>query len=143
MARQLAITKKTYLDGFEGWDSDCYVEWRPVTYGDSLALKSLSVDDGDEVKAFQAIFELTKKHIVGGKVKIIGEDGQAELADYEDADLDQMPPEMINRIFADITGAQFADPKDTPTKMEESPIEPATSEPSPSGSSTETPSSEI
>lgn len=136
MARQLAITKKTYLDGFEGWDSDCYVEWRPVTYADSLALKNLSVDAGDEIKAFQAIFDLTKDHIVGGKVKVLGENGDSVLADYEDADLEQMPPEMINRIFADITGAQFSDPKDSSQAQE------TNSEPTSYESTTETPSSE-
>lgn len=136
MARNLAITKKTYLDGFEGWDSDCYVEWRPVTYGDSLALKNLSVDDNDEAKAFEAIFDLTKKHIIGGKVKIIGESGKPELADYEESDLEQMPPEMINRIFADITGAQFSDPKGS-DQAQEMNNEPTTSE-----NNTETPSSE-
>ena len=135
MARQLAITKKTYLDGFDGWDKDCYVEWRPVTYGDSLALKQLEVSE-DETKAFQAIFDMTKSHIVSGKVKVLGEDGQPTLADYESEDLANMPPEMVNRIFADITGAQFDDPKGSDKAQEES-NEPTTSESTTEASSSE------
>lgn len=136
MSRTLAITKKTYLDGFEGWDKECFVEWRPVTYADSLKLKALQVEDGDEDKAFEAIFNLTKDHIIAGKVRVLGDDGQPELVAYEDEDLAQMPPEMINRIFADITGAQFDDPKGLETAPESS------DEPTLSESTTETSSSE-
>lgn len=114
MGRQLAITKRTTLDGFDGWDKECYVEWRPVTYKDSLSLKNLEID-GDEDKMFETVFELTKSHIIGGKVKVLGDDGKPTLADYEPEDIDNMPPEMVNRIFSDITGAEFDDPKDLPT----------------------------
>ncbi|MDR6794739.1 hypothetical protein J2X12_004113 [Pseudarthrobacter oxydans] len=128
MARQLAITKKTYLDGFlDGWDKDCYVEWRPMTYGDSLKLKDTKVDEQDEAAAFTTMLNLTKDHIVGGKVMVTGEGGQLVLDDFQADDLDLMPPEMVDRIFADITGAQFSDPKGSPEAQGKS-GEPSTSE---------------
>jgi hypothetical protein len=120
MARQLAITKITTLDGFDGWDSDCYVEWMPVTYADSLKMKDMETPDDDE-SAFKVIVSVTKSHIIGGKVKIINEAGEKQLVDYEPEDLENMPASAISKIFADITGAQYDDPKDSVREVETNP----------------------
>ncbi|PPG60259.1 hypothetical protein [Rathayibacter sp. AY1C5] len=113
MTRQLAITKRTTLDQFEGW-SDCYVEWRPSTYGDSFKLRATKVEGVDEETAFTAILDLVKEHIVGGKVRVV-EDGEVKLVDFEKSDIDLMPTDMVDRIFADITGVEFEDPKGSAT----------------------------
>ena len=119
MARQLAITKKTYLDGFDGWGKDCYVEWRPVTYAESLEMKNIETPT-DDASAFDIIFTITKQHIVGGKGNVLSENGETELVDYTSEDLDNMPASVINHIFADITGAQYDDPKDSSQELETS-----------------------
>jgi hypothetical protein len=124
MTRQLAITKRTTLDQFDGW-GDCYVEWRPSTYGDSFKLREMKVDSADEEAAFGAILALVKEHIVGGKVRIVEAD-EVKLVDFEKDDIDLMPTDMVDRIFADITGVQYEDPK--VSAKASSPDEPSSSE---------------
>lgn len=109
MARTLAITNRTNLDVVEGWQ-DCYALWRPIAYGDAIELASL--DDGiSEKEAFEKSIDLVKRHIVGGKVRILDESGEPVMADLEPDDVDVMPPKMVDRLLADITGVKYdADP---------------------------------
>lgn len=109
MARVLAITNRTNLDVVDGWD-DCYALWRPLAYGVALELSNLS-DDITDKEAFEKSLDLVKRHIVGGKVRILNEEGESVLADLEADDVDVMPPKMVDRLLADITGVKYdADP---------------------------------
>ncbi|NDZ93348.1 hypothetical protein G3I13_02045 [Streptomyces sp. SID6673] len=76
----------------------------------------------EEDEAEKMIVELVKERVVGGKVKVLGDQGEPELADLEPADIDSMPAEMINRLYADMTGVKYdADPLgETETETESS-----------------------
>ncbi|WP_298585126.1 hypothetical protein [uncultured Kocuria sp.] len=122
-ARRLAIIRRTTLEMIPGWDADCYVEWRHVTYAEA---KEMATPD-DDAEAMKAIAAVTKEHIIGGKIKVLGDNNKIELVDYTPDDFDSFPASVIRRLFVEITGAQYDDPKDM-AKDQTSSDEPTTQE---------------
>lgn len=126
MGRQLAITKRTTLGDIEGWD-DCYVDCRPATYGDQLEVRAMRAT-GNEDEIVKSMIVFVKRRVVSGKVRVNATSGEPELVNIEPDDIDALPTEAVDRIFANIMGIDYSDPK------AEAPVtEPTT---------TETPSSE-
>ena len=121
MGRQLAVTDRTDLSFYEGWEG-CYVEWQPATYIQMRKLLRTDFVNITEDEAERQIVELVKERTVGGKVKIINDRDEPELVALEADDIDSMPSTMLDRIYADMTGVKYdADPLDeTPTETESS-----------------------
>ena len=136
MERRLAITKRISLDGFEGWDNECYVTALAWTFKEKQALRRENMDSYDEVGASERLFEIVKEHIVSGKLKLLNADQEVELVDYSPELLELLPDATITRIFMEITGAQYEDPKGLNQTQTPS------VEPQKPGNSSETPSSE-
>lgn len=121
MARTLGILKKTSLAGLaENWGEECFLLTTPVTYSQYIELKATRLTVGnDEAKAIAMMLDFIKTHVAGGKVKIYnGTD--LEVVDVEQDDIDASSVEMINFVFASITGAQYSDPKASSTEVENS-----------------------
>lgn len=113
MSRQLAITKRTTLEEFEGWGDDCYLIWRPFNYQDSKELsKREGVEKLNDDEGFEMILADVSKHIISGKIKILDEEtNEPKLVDYEADDLRSMPVDFIMNLYGEMTGARFDDPK--------------------------------
>ncbi|WP_100504104.1 hypothetical protein [Mycobacteroides abscessus] len=110
MGRQLAVTDRTDLSFFKGWEG-CYVEWQPATYIQVRKLLRADFANMTEEEAEKLVIELIKERTVGGKVKVVGDSGEPELVELKLEDIDNMPSEMTDRIYADMTGVQYdADP---------------------------------
>lgn len=132
--RRLAITKRMSLaDVAEDWTSECYALYRPATYKDMLEVKSLNPDSLDESAGIDFMLEFASRHIVGGKVMVLNDDDMLQVAEMQPSDVELLPPEVVNSLFADMTGAKL-DPKDTrsavPTDLSQPPAGPATETPS-------------
>ncbi|MFM9793299.1 hypothetical protein [Streptomyces turgidiscabies] len=132
---QLAITKKTSLAEFEGWE-DCFLIWRPATFKDKRELKGMNTDNVSEEDAADAIFKKVSEKIVSGKVRVLSDEGESQLVDYKPEHLEQLPYDFISRLYMEINGVKFEDPKDL------SPAQTPSESHSTPESTTETPSSE-
>lgn len=110
MTRRLALLRKTTFEEYEGWEN-CYIQWTPLTYADSLALKDMNTDV-DESEGNAKVLELVRDHIAGGKVNVLDDNNEVHLVSFNKSeDLEQVAPDMIMKLFFDITGAQYDDPK--------------------------------
>lgn len=110
-----AFYRRTLLNdvaGFPELTEDCYIEWRPMTYVDSMRLTQVAAKELTEVEAAQQMVECIKRQFVSGKLSFHDDAGELELADMQPEHIDQLPGDLINRIFADMTGVRYdEDPK--------------------------------
>lgn len=110
--RQLAVVSRTDLSFFEGWDG-CYIEWQPATYLQAMKVVQTDYKNITEDEAQLMIIALVKERMIGGKVKILGEDGKPELVDVTEEDIDSMPSTIVDRLYVDMAGLKYdADPLD-------------------------------
>ena len=110
MTLRLALLKRTYFEQYEGWGQECFIETTPLTYSESKELQGLNTDV-DEAKGNELVLELVRKHVAGGKVRVLNDDNEQEIVDFAADDLESLAPDMILQLFSDITGTDYDDPK--------------------------------
>lgn len=109
--RRLGIVRRFSLaDAAQGWTDECYLLYRPSTYADKLELSGLKDTDMNEQTSTKYMFEFIQRHLQGGKVMLLNDANELELADYEPADLDSFAPDTVDSLFMAITGVA-QDPK--------------------------------
>jgi hypothetical protein len=114
MPRQLAITKRVSLEGLaDGWTTDCYANVSPATYAEYIDFANLSTEGKTNAELLAYQLDFVKKHLVSGKVNILGTDGKLELADILPEDLDASK-DLADKLFIEIVGVNI-DPKASST----------------------------
>lgn len=134
MARTFNLATKRFslADLGEDW-KDCYIEYRPMSTGDVIALSEM---DESKLTESQSIKDLTKsirRYFVSGKGSVI-EDGQVSTVDLTAEDIDALPLEVVGDLFSEMSTGGL-DPKALAPEV------PQNSEPTNEAKPTETTSS--
>lgn len=104
----LAIQNRFSLSDLgEDW-SDCNLLYSKATYTDLQELAGLE-DSDDKVKQVEFMLGFVKKHVTGGQVLEL-HDGKSVLVDFKPEHIDELPRELIDKLFAAISGVSM-DPK--------------------------------
>lgn len=104
MAKNFIIKKRLEL-GFlgEGW-SECYADFRPLTFGDLSELEGLRAGADDAAESNAKLIAILKDRFIGGKA--LTGDG---IVDLEAGDVDSMPVEFVLNATKLLSGV--TDPK--------------------------------
>ena len=112
--RKLALTTKVSLDGAHPDWKGCYVEVTQASSAEHSEVMDYGKDDHTNAEATAKMVEQVKNHFVGGKLKLIGQDG---LQDMSVSDVDLLPDRLLYDVWAAVNGFDF-DPKDLSTVTE-------------------------
>lgn len=103
MGRRIAYTRRTSLDRFEGLDG-CFVTWSPMTYAEKNDWLKSTGDAADDETAINVGIKLIQDHFIDGRLRFeVG--GKLEAATKED--MAELPVEVVDLIFADMTGVRY------------------------------------
>ncbi|GAA1053903.1 hypothetical protein [Dietzia natronolimnaea] len=107
MGRRIAYTRRTSLDRFEGLEG-CYITWSPMTYAEKNEWLKTTGDATDDEAAINIGIKLIQDQFVDGRLRFeVG--GKLEAATKDD--IAELPVEVVDLIFADMTGVRYdADP---------------------------------
>lgn len=103
MGRRIAYTRRTSLDRLEGLEG-CYITWSPMTYAEKNEWLKSTGDAADDETAINVGITLIQDHFVDGRLRF-EVDGKLEAATKED--IAELPVEVVDLIFADMTGVRY------------------------------------
>lgn len=103
MGRRVNYLRRTTLDQFKGLEG-CYIEWRPMTYGEKSAWTESTEGAKTDAEAIAIGTKLIQDQFVSGKLRF---EGEPELVDASADDVAELPVEIVDVIFADITGVRY------------------------------------
>ncbi len=128
MNKRLAFVHRFSLEGAApGWGADCYIEYIPASYKGAAALVDLPEDMAQTEQAAESA-KFLKQYVIGGKVRVMGEDGKIELADLELEQVAELPLAVQKELVAAVIGGTL-DPKDSaesgdkPSSADDAPTE--------------------
>ncbi|MFB6518576.1 hypothetical protein [Streptomyces sp. NPDC056401] len=110
MARKPGIVKKISLAKLaEGWGDECYILTTPLNYPQMVEVRKMKSDQSEE-EMVNFMLKLIHDNLLGGKIKVY-EDNDLKLVDVTVEDIANLSVEMVDAIFAGMTGVKYADPK--------------------------------
>ncbi|MFI8696767.1 hypothetical protein [Dietzia maris] len=133
MGRRIAYTRRTSLDRFEGLEG-CYISWRPMTYAEKNDWLKTTGDAADDETAINIGIKLIQDHFVGGQLRF---EAGGKLEEATKEDVAELPVEVVDLVFADMTGVRYdADPLgETGTATTSSEASSENAQPTPTNSS--------
>lgn len=139
MSRRIAALKKVSLADFaEGWD-DCYATVRLATLQDYREITTKDFTGAKNLEVVDYEVQVVKEHFVGGKIRVLNDQGEPELQDMQAEDVECLPG-LADHLYIAVLGLNL-DPKDLRTQMAQSSTSELGETPSTSLSTTKTPSS--
>lgn len=115
MANRVAILKKVSLSGLaDGWGDDTYVTVRPASYKQFKEYTQTKVENMTEAEGIELITSMVSEQFINGKIMVLNDKNEPELADATKEDVENLSIEMLNAIFTGIMGVSY-DPKAMPT----------------------------
>lgn len=131
-ARRLGMTQRVDLSPIaDGWTDECYAVVTRCTTDERFKFAELKAEKLTHRAAVKFQNDFVKAHFVSGKIMVVADSGNLELADMVPEDIDAYI-EISDALFTGITGVVY-DPKGSSAASQ-----PESKQPEPSSNSATT-----